>query len=97
MLPKAEIKRYDPEVENEYNELSARLGKLHSELANTEGEITRILTGLGSLVGSGKPYKNQTARLAELRQESEALELGARHIDGQIGLLKRMHTWLRTR
>lgn len=97
MLPKAEIKRYDPEVENEYNELGARLGELRAEIVQVNSEIDQIMKGLGELVGSGKPYKKQTARLAALRLESEALEAGARYVDGQKGLLKRVHNWLRTR
>ena len=94
--PKAEVKRFDPEVEAEYEALGERKQGLQASLRNTEGEIDRLITGLGPLVGSGKPFEKQTDKLAKLRQKSEALELGALHIDGQIGLLKRMHTWLRT-
>jgi uncharacterized coiled-coil DUF342 family protein len=80
MLPRAEIKRHDPEVENKYNKFGARLQELRDELSEVDGEIEKILVNLGELVASGKSYKKQTARLAELRAKSEALELGCRTV-----------------
>ena len=96
-IPKMEIKRHDPEVENEYNELSARRRELNAELAAHNREVDQILAGLGELVASGSKYKKQIDRLATLRQESEALSAGIRYIDGQVGLLKRSNNWLKTR
>ena len=97
MLPKIEIKRYDTEVEAEYKSLGVRLGELRAQVAQVDREIEKILAGLGKQVADGDSWQKSAAKVGRLRLESEALELGARHIDGQIGLLKRLNTWLRTR
>ena len=42
-------------------------------------------------------HKKQTARLAALRLEIEALEAGILFVDGQRGLVERINTWMRAR
>lgn len=86
---------HNPKVETEYNELAARLGDLRDELAAVNREINQIESSLGALVGEGKPYKKQTARLSDLRLESEALEDGIAYVGGKIELLVRLNGWLK--
>lgn len=95
MLPRAEIKRYDVEVENEYKELGARRRELQAELKSRNGEINTILANLGELVASGKGFEQKTARLAKLRLETEAFEAAVKYVANQQNLLKRINSWLR--
>ena len=97
MLPKAEIKGYDPEVQNEYDALTSRRGELRDELSAVNGEKNKILANLGELVYLGSKYAKHTDRLAKLRQQVEAVESGILFVDNQRGLLERMNTWLRSR
>ena len=97
MLPKAEIKRYDPEVENEYAELTSRRRELNAQLAAHNREVDQILSGLGELVAAGKGYEKQIKRLAALRQQTEALSAGVLYLGNQCDLLRRMNAWLKAR
>lgn len=97
MIPKIEIKRHDPEVQEKYDAMTSRRRELNDQLGEVTGEINTILGALGEQVAEGKVYQKSTARLATLRQQVEALEAGILFVDGQRGLVERMNPWLRSR
>ena len=95
-LGKPEIKRFDAQIQDQYNQLQARRRQLNDRLAAVLSKQKQIITNLGGWVAEGCEYKEYTDQLAELRGEGEALQAGLDYLDGQAGLLKRQHTWLST-
>ena len=93
--PKHEIKRFDEQVQNDYNKLTSRQRELSARLAAVNGEHKEIIVNLGAWVADGCDYKEYTDRLAELRAEREALEAGLEYLNGQAGLMLRLNHWLK--
>ena len=85
------------EAQIKYDAFAFRKGELRAELGAVNNEISTILDGLGELAASGASYSDQTARLAELRQQVEALELAVQFVSGQCELLERSHFGLSRR
>ncbi len=92
-----EVVTHNQDVEDEYSEMHARRRELGDQLSEVTGEMNQILAALGAQVAEGKGYQKQTARLSELRSQSEALQAGVLYVDGQRALLERLNTWLRSR
>ena len=85
---------FDGDIQAQFDSLGAKRRELELTLKSGRGEREQILDSLGEMVASGANYAKQLARLAALRQESEAIEAGIKYIDGQLGLLKRYNNWL---
>ena len=84
----------------QYDALGLRAQELRVHLTTSKHEISKILMGLGELVASGASpakYRQQTARLAELRGDIEALEAGVVYTTNQRELLRRFNELLRSR
>ena len=93
--PPITIVNYDQDVQDKYGSLTTRRAALQERLSQGKREQNKILEGLGELVATGAKYKPATDRLAALRLESEALELGIQYVNGQCGLLRRNNIWLK--
>ena len=86
--------QHDPAVREKFDAMVSRRRELAERLTEANRDREQILINLGAWVAEGCDYEVYTARLAELRLETEALEAGILYVDGQAELLKRSNYWL---
>ena len=89
-----EIVRDNQEIRDKYNSLQARRRELMTRLQAVSGKQRELLINLGAWVAEGCDYKEYTDQLSDLGAEQEALQAGIDYLDGQLGLLKRVNSWL---
>jgi hypothetical protein len=90
-----ERERFNQGVQSEWDTLETIRVDLVARLREANQEQDKILSSLGSIVAQGKSWKKQTSRLADLRAEVEALQLGLDYIQGHKQNLRRGNAWLR--
>jgi len=88
------IVNYNAEIQANYDALKAKRRELNNRLRQYTNEINQVQTDLGALVFECADYSKTTARLADLRLQVEAMELGIHHVDGKMSIMKRSYGWL---
>lgn len=94
-LGKPEIKRFDEDIQTQWDALQARRRELSHQLGAVKTEQNGILQGLGAWVLEGCDWREYTDRLAELRAEAEALQAALTYADNLADKIKRNNNWLR--
>ena len=87
---------FDQEIQDEYSSLLSRKQELSARLAEVKGDAEKCCSSLAILVVEGCDIQAECQRLAALRLEGEAIQLGISALSGKRELLKRINSWLKT-
>ena len=92
--PGKEVVRFNQSVQDDYSDLQGRQRELDVRLIRVNNEIEQAKKSLVFLVIERSDFQEACKRLAELRAEAEALQLGIDALRYKALLLKRSNSWL---
>ena len=95
--PEKEVVTFKQDIADQYDALEARRREINLQLSENGAEINRILESTGQIVAENGAWQKSISRVGKLRLDAEGLEAGLRYVEGQMGLLKRVNSWLKTR
>ena len=88
--------RYDEKVAANYAGLVETLSELKARRSVVFANQDEAIKAMGATVANGEPWEPIAKELTDLRLEEEALEAGVKYLDGQVGLMLRLHHWLKS-
>ena len=90
------IIRFDEKVAGEYAAMLQKRGELGARRSVVFAKQDEAVKAMGEAVAAGEPWEPIAKELNDLRLEEEALEAGIKYLDGQVGLMLRLHHWLKS-
>ena len=88
--------RYDEKVAGEYAALLEKTSELKSRRSVVFAKQDDLVKQMGLAIAAGCDWEPIAKELTDLRLEEEALEAGIKYLDGQAGLMLRLHHWLKS-
>ena len=88
--------RYDEKVAGEYAATLQKSSELKARLGAGYNKQEGVIKQMGLAIAAGEDWEPIAKELTGLRLEEEALEAGVKYLDGQVGLMLRLHHWLKS-
>ena len=90
------IIRFDQEIQDTYNALTEKTSELSARLHAGYAKQDDLIQAMGLAIASGEDWVTIAKELTGLRLEAEALDAGIKYLEGQAGLMLRLHHWLKS-
>ena len=88
--------RFDEKIAGEYAAMLQKRGELNARRSVVFANQDEAVKAMGATVANGGDWEPIAKELNDLRLEEEALEAGIKYLDGQAGLMLRLHHWLKS-